>query len=232
MADCCTPRKKLCCCVLLFFLVAGITGGAIGIYKWHYSGLNRWHGTGSTANFQKLIQERCDTYTQPIWQGSSRNCQAIRQAFMSAFISKDPCKATKEDYKPLMDLAPPTVPCGQHVFWSKTKELAHQYAKKWHLMTLEDTLLGYLADNLSWCGEPGSSEARSPRSKCRLGRALSEGSRGRDSDSSSFWCLLENLAHGYITPPSVSIRTWLSYSCASPQHLLPVFASVTKPPFS
>ncbi|XP_006055015.2 ADP-ribosyl cyclase/cyclic ADP-ribose hydrolase 1 isoform X2 [Bubalus bubalis] len=157
MADCCTPRKKLCCCVLLFFLVAGITGGAIGIYKWHYSGLNRWHGTGSTANFQKLIQERCDTYTQPIWQGS-RNCQAIRQAFMSAFISKDPCKATKEDYKPLMDLAPPTVPCGQHVFWSKTKELAHQYAKKWHLMTLEDTLLGYLADNLSWCGEPGSSD--------------------------------------------------------------------------
>ena len=51
-------------------MVAGITGGAIGIYKWHYSGLNRWHGTGSTANFQKLIQERCDTYTQPIWQGS------------------------------------------------------------------------------------------------------------------------------------------------------------------
>ena len=30
---------------------------------------------------------------------------------MSAFISKDPCKATKEDYKPLLDLAYPTVPC-------------------------------------------------------------------------------------------------------------------------
>ena len=25
-------------------------------------------------------------------------------------------------------------------------------------MTLEDTLLGYLADGLSWCGEPGSSD--------------------------------------------------------------------------
>ena len=70
MADCCTPRKKLCWCVLLFFLVAGITGGAIGIYKWHYSGLNRWHGAGSTADFQKIIQERCDTYTQTVRPGS------------------------------------------------------------------------------------------------------------------------------------------------------------------
>ncbi|XP_027400875.1 ADP-ribosyl cyclase/cyclic ADP-ribose hydrolase 1 isoform X1 [Bos indicus x Bos taurus] len=159
MADCCTPRKKLCWCVLLFFLVAGITGGAIGIYKWHYSGLNRWHGEGSTADFQKIIQERCDTYTQTIRPGSrSRNCQAIRQAFMSAFISKDPCKATKEDYNSLINLAPPTVPCGQQVFWSKTKELAHEYAKRRRLMTLEDTLLGYLADGLRWCGEPGSSD--------------------------------------------------------------------------
>ncbi|ELR55040.1 ADP-ribosyl cyclase 1, partial [Bos mutus] len=88
----------------------------------------------------------------------SRNCQAIRQAFMSAFISKDPCKATKEDYNSLINLAPPTVPCGQQVFWSKTKELAHEYAKRRRLMTLEDTLLGYLADGLSWCGEPGSSD--------------------------------------------------------------------------
>ena len=49
----------------------------------------------------------------PVLSHRSRNCQAIRQAFMSAFISKDPCKATKEDYNSLINLAPPTVPCGQ-----------------------------------------------------------------------------------------------------------------------
>ncbi|XP_040093272.1 ADP-ribosyl cyclase/cyclic ADP-ribose hydrolase 1 [Oryx dammah] len=158
-ADCCTQRMKLCYCLLLCFLVAGITGGAIGIYKWYHSGLNRWHGTGSTADFQKIIQERCDTYPQQIWSYfRNRNCQEIRQAFMSAFISKDPCKATKEDYKPLIDLADSTVPCGKRVFWSKTKELAREYAKKRGLVTLEDTLLGYLADGLNWCGEPGSSD--------------------------------------------------------------------------
>ncbi|XP_020735495.2 ADP-ribosyl cyclase/cyclic ADP-ribose hydrolase 1 isoform X1 [Odocoileus virginianus] len=156
MGDCGTQRK-LCCFVLLCLLVAGITGGAIGIYKWHHSGLNRWHGRGSTADFQKIIQERCDDYTQQIQPGArSRNCQGIKQAFTSAFISKDPCKATKEDYKPLLDLAYTTVPCNKAVFWSKTKELAHEYAKRRGLLTLEDTLLGSLADGLSWCGEPGS----------------------------------------------------------------------------
>ncbi|XP_052498236.1 ADP-ribosyl cyclase/cyclic ADP-ribose hydrolase 1 [Budorcas taxicolor] len=156
MADCCT-RKQLCYCLLLCFLVAGITGGAIGIHKWYHSGLNRWHGLGSTPDFQKIIQERCDTYQQQIWSYSrNRNCQEIKQAFMSAFISKDPCKATKEDYKPLIDLADSTVPCDKRVLWSKTKELAREYAKARGLVTLEDTLLGSLADDLSWCGEPGS----------------------------------------------------------------------------
>lgn len=56
MADCCT-RKKLCYCFLLCFLLR-IIGGAIGIHKWYHSGLNRWHGLGSTADFQKIIQER------------------------------------------------------------------------------------------------------------------------------------------------------------------------------
>uniref|UniRef100_A0AC11DHH5 Uncharacterized protein n=1 Tax=Ovis aries TaxID=9940 RepID=A0AC11DHH5_SHEEP len=86
----------------------------------------------------------------------SRNCQEIKQAFMSAFISKDPCKATKEDYRRLIDLADPTVPCNKIVLWSKTKELAREYAKPRGLVTLEDTLLGSLADDLHWCGEPGS----------------------------------------------------------------------------
>ena len=65
MADC-SKRKKLCYCLLCFCLVVGIIGGAIGIHKWYRSGLNRWHGRGSTPDFQKIIQERCYNYTQRI----------------------------------------------------------------------------------------------------------------------------------------------------------------------
>ncbi|KAJ8790050.1 hypothetical protein J1605_004802 [Eschrichtius robustus] len=88
---------------------------------------------------------------------TDRDCQKIREAFRNAFISKDPCSATEEDYHPLMKLVNQTVPCDKTVFWSKTKKLAHQYTKvQREMFTLEDTLLGYIADDLSWCGDAGS----------------------------------------------------------------------------
>ena len=35
--------------------------------------------------------------------------------------------------------------------------MAHQYTKvQREMFTLEDTLLGYIADDLSWCGDAGS----------------------------------------------------------------------------
>ena len=49
-------------------------------------------------------------------------------------------------------------PPSQAVFWSKSSELAHQYTQvQQEMFTLEDTLLGYLADGLRWCGDAGSS---------------------------------------------------------------------------
>lgn len=46
----------------------------------------------------------------------------------------------------------------QSLFWSKTKVLAHQYSLvHGKMFTLEDTLLGYIADDLTWCGDPSTS---------------------------------------------------------------------------
>ncbi|XP_029804383.1 ADP-ribosyl cyclase/cyclic ADP-ribose hydrolase 1 isoform X3 [Suricata suricatta] len=69
----------------------------------------------------------------------------------------DPCSSTEQDYQPLMELTNQTVPCNKTLLWSKTRDLVHDYA--WvqpDLFTLEDTLLGYMADGLTWCGDPGS----------------------------------------------------------------------------
>ncbi|XP_029804358.1 ADP-ribosyl cyclase/cyclic ADP-ribose hydrolase 1 isoform X1 [Suricata suricatta] len=71
----------------------------------------------------------------------------------------DPCSSTEQDYQPLMELTNQTVPCNKTLLWSKTRDLVHDYA--WvqpDLFTLEDTLLGYMADGLTWCGDPGSNE--------------------------------------------------------------------------
>lgn len=49
-------------------------------------------------------------------------------------------------------------PLSQAIFWSKSSELVHQYTQvQQDMFTLEDTLLGYMADGLTWCGDAGSS---------------------------------------------------------------------------
>lgn len=44
------------------------------------------------------------------------------------------------------------------MFWSKTKDLVHDFTeKKDCFLTLEDTLLGSVVNDLTWCGKEGSS---------------------------------------------------------------------------
>ncbi|XP_073898679.1 ADP-ribosyl cyclase/cyclic ADP-ribose hydrolase 1 isoform X2 [Castor canadensis] len=88
-----------------------------------------------------------------------KDCLKIMDAFKGAFISKNPCSITKEDYEPLIKMDTQTIPCNKTLFWSKSKELAHQYTwVQGKMLTLEDTLLGYIADDLQWCGDPSTSE--------------------------------------------------------------------------
>ncbi|XP_007424925.2 ADP-ribosyl cyclase/cyclic ADP-ribose hydrolase 1 [Python bivittatus] len=62
---------------------------------------------------------------------------------------------TEEDYQPLMEMARQSIPCNKSLFWSKTHDLVHRYTKiNNDFLTLEDTLLGYIADGISWCGNP------------------------------------------------------------------------------
>ncbi|XP_057560638.1 ADP-ribosyl cyclase/cyclic ADP-ribose hydrolase 1 [Hippopotamus amphibius kiboko] len=156
-ADQMSGKTKICLCVCLCLLVGGIAAVVVAIRLWPHK---KWSGSGSTAHFREIVLERCDTYPRSVPPGlRNRNCQQITDAFWNAFISKDPCSAREEDYYPLMKLVNQTVPCDKIIFWSKTKEFAHEYTKGHQgLFTLEDTLLGYIADNLTWCGDAGSPE--------------------------------------------------------------------------
>lgn len=43
------------------------------------------------------------------------------------------------------------------MFWSKTKDVVHAYNGKTScFVTMENTLLGSVLDNLKWCGKEGS----------------------------------------------------------------------------
>ncbi|KAF2976502.1 hypothetical protein EK904_014322 [Melospiza melodia maxima] len=101
-----------------------------------------------------------------ILSGSERDkdCLKIWESLKDAFIYKNPCNITPEDYQPLMELARHPIPCNktlylisQSLFWSKTNDLVHRYTKSnQNFLTLEDTLLGYMADRVSWCGDPSA----------------------------------------------------------------------------
>ncbi|XP_074132381.1 ADP-ribosyl cyclase/cyclic ADP-ribose hydrolase 1 [Sminthopsis crassicaudata] len=121
--------------------------------------LPQWKGRGSTAHLKEILLGRCFAYAGLLRPELRKDCLKIWNAFQNAFISKNPCNITEQDYQPLMALAAHPIPCNKTLLWSKTNELAHRYTKvRGDLLTLEDTLLGYMADGLMWCGSPSSPE--------------------------------------------------------------------------
>ncbi|XP_068925569.1 ADP-ribosyl cyclase/cyclic ADP-ribose hydrolase 1 isoform X2 [Petaurus breviceps papuanus] len=121
--------------------------------------LPQWKGRGSTPNLKEIMLGRCFTYIRMVNPELGKDCLKIWETFKNAFICKNPCNITEKDYQPVMELAAYPIPCNKTLLWSKTSELAHKYTKiQDNLLTLENMLLGYMADGLTWCGSPSSSE--------------------------------------------------------------------------
>ncbi|XP_045854527.1 ADP-ribosyl cyclase/cyclic ADP-ribose hydrolase 1 [Meles meles] len=158
---CCdiSKKTKICLCVFFGLLIAVIIAVPVGILTWRHP-LKEWKGKGTTDHFYEILLGRCYTYTQIVRpELGHKDCEKIGKAFTTAFLSKDPCSSTEQDYQPLLELTAQTVPCNKTLFWSKSSELAHDYTRvHGDLFTLEDTLLGYMADGLKWCGDSHSSE--------------------------------------------------------------------------
>ncbi|XP_054855719.1 ADP-ribosyl cyclase/cyclic ADP-ribose hydrolase 1-like isoform X2 [Eublepharis macularius] len=118
------------------------------------TGTLRWKGKGTTPNLKEVILGRCYNYITIVNpELSSKDCHNIWMRLLSAFMYKHPCSMREEDYYPLMNMARHSIPCNKSLFWSKTNNLVHRYTKANHdFITLEDTLLGYIADDITWCG--------------------------------------------------------------------------------
>ncbi|XP_027692352.1 ADP-ribosyl cyclase/cyclic ADP-ribose hydrolase 1 isoform X1 [Vombatus ursinus] len=159
-------RSQKCRCLLLGLTVILIFGAVAVFAAVIFAGrrdppavLLQWKGRGSTDNLKEIMLGRCFTYTEMVNPELRKDCLKIWETFKNAFISKNPCNITEQDYQPLMELAAHPILCNKTLLWSKTNELAHKYTKvQGNFLTLEDTLLGYMADGLTWCGNPSSSE--------------------------------------------------------------------------
>lgn len=149
---CCrlSRRAQVCLGVCLLVLLILVVVVAVVLPRWR----QQWSGSGTTSRFPETVLARCVKYTEVHPEMRHVDCQSVWDAFKGAFISKYPCNITEEDYQPLVKLGTQTVPCNKTLLWSRIKDLAHQFTQvQRDMFTLEDMLLGYLADDLTWCGE-------------------------------------------------------------------------------
>lgn len=90
-------------------------------WRWHW-GSEEW--VLQLHVFDTAIWYHCDLTTMKLYCSHSLNsmfvslcrnkdCLRVWKLFEQAFLYKDPCSMTKEDYQPLMDLARYSIPCNK-----------------------------------------------------------------------------------------------------------------------
>ncbi|XP_018588577.1 ADP-ribosyl cyclase/cyclic ADP-ribose hydrolase 1-like [Scleropages formosus] len=115
-------------------------------------------GPSPGKDLKDTVVSRCRTFLEMNEPETSKKlCEDAWAAFARAFVGRDPCEVPVEAYDPLIYTIEQKSRCGRTLFWSKTKVLAHQFTQeKKCMVTVEDTLLGFIMDGLTWCGRNGS----------------------------------------------------------------------------
>ncbi|KAM9826880.1 ADP-ribosyl cyclase/cyclic ADP-ribose hydrolase 1-like [Neosynchiropus ocellatus] len=108
---------------------------------------------GTTANIKHIVLGRCHSYMNFVDPTMSFDCEEIWRQFEDAVGQRSPCNVTAEHYHHMFLAMPQTRPCDRFLFWSRTRTVMRSYATVLgHFWTLEDTLVGYLFNDLVWCG--------------------------------------------------------------------------------
>ncbi|XP_072514685.1 ADP-ribosyl cyclase/cyclic ADP-ribose hydrolase 1-like [Salminus brasiliensis] len=149
-------RKRRNRCLLIGVAVVLLTVTVLAVVL----GLTLEGAANSGEKLRKIVVGRCETYLKQHSNLSRvNNCETIWETFQQAYVGKDPCDVPPEAYDPLIKSVTQHVACSKMLFWSKTKTMVHAFTvNRECLLTLEDTLLGFLFDELTWCSKTGSKE--------------------------------------------------------------------------
>uniref|UniRef100_A0A4W4FP99 ADP-ribosyl cyclase/cyclic ADP-ribose hydrolase n=1 Tax=Electrophorus electricus TaxID=8005 RepID=A0A4W4FP99_ELEEL len=111
-------------------------------------------GPGTTPYLKQIVIGRCYNYITLVNPSSRYNCEEIWHEFEEAVVQRTPCSVGVKDYQRMFQAATQTPPCDKMLFWSKTQGLMHTYsAITGSFWTLEDTLVGFMFNDLNWCGQ-------------------------------------------------------------------------------
>ncbi|XP_036373705.1 ADP-ribosyl cyclase/cyclic ADP-ribose hydrolase 1-like [Megalops cyprinoides] len=139
-------------CVVILLIIIGVSV-AVALSRRNCADSN-------DSDLRTVIITKCKTYLAAHEEESSdNNCEEIWMAFAGAFVGRDSCDVPVEAYDPLVRAVSEKPACNRMLFWSKTKDIVHQFTEsKKCLVTLEDTLLGFVMNDLTWCSKNNSSE--------------------------------------------------------------------------
>ncbi|XP_034022597.1 ADP-ribosyl cyclase/cyclic ADP-ribose hydrolase 1-like isoform X2 [Thalassophryne amazonica] len=109
---------------------------------------------GTTPNIKHIVVGRCYSYITLVQPNLRYDCEEIWQQFEEAVVRQSSCNVMVDYHHQMFDAVPQSCPCDRFLFWSKTRKLMHSYAAVSHqFWTLEDTLVGYMFNDLIWCGQ-------------------------------------------------------------------------------
>ncbi|XP_036374587.1 ADP-ribosyl cyclase/cyclic ADP-ribose hydrolase 1-like [Megalops cyprinoides] len=109
---------------------------------------------GTTPNLKQIVTGRCYDYVTLVNPSFRYDCEEIWREFQEAVVRRPPCDVSVWDYRRMFRATPQALPCDRLLFWSKTRDLVHSYsAVARRFWTLEDTLVGYMFNDLIWCGQ-------------------------------------------------------------------------------
>ncbi|XP_031706083.1 ADP-ribosyl cyclase/cyclic ADP-ribose hydrolase 1-like [Anarrhichthys ocellatus] len=163
----------------------------------------------NTRTLKTTFIERCEEF-------KGYDCQKLWGVFERAYVGLDPCEVPMEAYDPLMAAVPFKPECNRKIFWSKTKDVVHDFTEKRDCFyTVEKTLLGAVLNGLTWCGKEGSSET------------FTTGCPGwtdcANNTVRSFW---NRVSASFADVACGDVAVMLNGSIATPFHPASVFASI------
>ncbi|XP_038051004.1 ADP-ribosyl cyclase/cyclic ADP-ribose hydrolase-like isoform X2 [Patiria miniata] len=118
----------------------------------------------TTSNISDIFVGRCEEHVQCLQQDQCNTnttlrgtCDQLWGTFVDAFAYKDPCQAGNDDYDAVIAAAMPHANKDESLFWSGLPKLALNNGRVTGRYTiLEETLPGYIANGLTWCGQTGA----------------------------------------------------------------------------
>ncbi|XP_033110330.1 ADP-ribosyl cyclase/cyclic ADP-ribose hydrolase-like [Anneissia japonica] len=124
-------------------------------------------GTGTTMNILEILEGRCHEYIQCIKPVNSNfycgpalrpsfNCTSLINTFTTEVTYHEPCSLGPDAFDDFVDEGKQDLPPDMQLFWSGPFKIAHEYALFTERKSLEDSLIGYMMNGVTFCGSTES----------------------------------------------------------------------------